>query len=231
MSSLRIATWNIRKSVGLDRRRDPRRILEGIAAFAADIVVLQEADRRLPPRPSSLPIEIIAETTGLRPVAVPGEVSLGHHGNAILLAPSLAVVDAVPLDLPGLEPRGALIVRVTRAQMDLDLAAVHLGLTRRFRVRQLEAIAGAMADLGSRNAVIAGDFNEWLAGRPFPPLEAGFKVHSPGPTFHTARPVAPLDRIATSPGLRVTKITRVQTPLTRVASDHLPVVADIEVVA
>ena len=44
---MRIVSYNIRKAVGLDRRRDPERILAILREVDADIVVLQEADRRL----------------------------------------------------------------------------------------------------------------------------------------------------------------------------------------
>ena len=47
---LRLASYNIRKCIGLDRRRDPGRILRVINGLEADVVVLQEADRRMGPR-------------------------------------------------------------------------------------------------------------------------------------------------------------------------------------
>lgn len=231
MSSFRIATWNIRKCIGLDRRRDPGRVLRVIAGLQADIVVLQEADRRLPPRPAALPPDLIARETGLTPVAVADTPSLGHHGNAILHGPALAVSKVEPLDLPGLEPRGALVVDIRRGSAEVSLAAVHLGLTRGFRLKQLEAVAARLQVRPSRHALIAGDFNEWSPVRALTPLAEGYEVHSPGPTFHSARPIAPLDRIAVTPGLRVRRVEVVQTPDTRMASDHLPVVAEIEVEA
>ncbi|MGB0968912.1 MAG: endonuclease/exonuclease/phosphatase family protein, partial [Halocynthiibacter sp.] len=53
--SLRIASYNIRKCIGLDRRRDPHRTAGVIQALRADIVLLQEADKRLGARPAALP--------------------------------------------------------------------------------------------------------------------------------------------------------------------------------
>ena len=65
MTALRIASYNIRKCVGLDRRRDPERVLGVIAGLGADIVALQEADRRLGARPSTLDPARIGAVTGL----------------------------------------------------------------------------------------------------------------------------------------------------------------------
>ena len=81
--SFRIATYNLQKCVGLDMRRRPDRSLSVIAALDADLVVLQEADKRLPPRPAALPHDM-AEQDGWRilPFGAPGG-SLGlarqHH--------------------------------------------------------------------------------------------------------------------------------------------------------
>ena len=222
MIELTVATWNIRKCVGLDRRRDPARIAEGIAALGADVVALQEADKRLGDRPAALSEADIAAGTDLRAVEIPGSGrSLGFHGNAVLVAPHVTVEAVKALDLPGLEPRGALVVGLSVAGRRLALAAVHLGLTRAFRRRQLEEIVARLPE-GPESTIILGDFNEWRGETGLEPL-VGFDVHAPGPTFHSARPVAPLDRLATRGGLSVGAVEVVRTPLTRMASDHLPV--------
>ena len=86
--SLRIVSYNIRKALGTDRRRDPERIMRIIRSLHADVVVLQEADRRRAPRPSALPLDRVEEITGMRPVPTPSDVSIGWHGNAVLVRPS-----------------------------------------------------------------------------------------------------------------------------------------------
>ena len=73
---LRIASYNMRKAMGTDRKRDPARILRVIQTLAADIVVLQEADMRLGHRPSALPMDQVTAQTGL--IAVPVPLSLIH---------------------------------------------------------------------------------------------------------------------------------------------------------
>lgn len=227
MTTLRLASWNIRKCIGLDRRRDPERVLQGIASLKADILALQEADRRLGRRPSALPREAIGARTGLAPVETgTRSVSLGWHGNALLLAPDFEAAAVHRLELPGLEPRGALAVDVEgRAQ--LRVVAVHLGLRRVNRAQQLATILGWMRRQPPRPTAIIGDFNEWSPSAGLDALE-GFALHSPGLTFHAARPVAPLDRIAVTQEIAVARAEVHQGAEVRRASDHLPITADIK---
>jgi endonuclease/exonuclease/phosphatase family metal-dependent hydrolase len=231
MTSLRVASYNIRKCMGLDRRRDPDRVLSVIAALGADAVVLQEADRRLGERPATLERDRIAAVTGLAAVDLAANgVSLGWHGNAVLLHPDIRVEAIRRLDLPGLEPRGAVLVHAVREGCAFRVIAVHLGLTRAYRRRQLNAIvkaAGATeADLPT---VILGDFNEWRTDRGLEPLEPGFTVHAPGLSFHAARPVAALDRIAVTRGVTLEDAGVHRSAAARLASDHLPVWADLRI--
>ncbi len=227
-SRVRLASYNIRKCVGTDRRRDPGRVLSVLAGLEADVVALQEADLRLGQRHAALDAEEIAEVTGLVPVAMDhSAVSLGWHGNAVLVAEGIEVEAVKALPLPGLEPRGALQVDLSRDGQALRLVAVHLGLRRRDRARQIAAILRALDALPPRPTVIAGDYNEWSPRKGLAGLEETFTVHAPGATFHARIPVAPLDRIALSDSLRLHEAGVVETELTRRASDHLPIWAEI----
>lgn len=231
MNDLRLASWNVRKCVGLDRKRDPLRIVNGLNALDADVVVLQETDRRLGRRPAALPQWMIEGESDFSPVAVGrSEVSLGWHGNAVLLGPNARCARVDVMDLPGLEPRGAVIADIERGDLRLRIVAVHLGLMTRSRVQQYHAIREKLADLEARPTVIIGDFNEWGNGRGFPGLP-DFEVHAPGATFHASRPVAALDRIALSDAITLEDAAVVETPLTKVASDHLPITARVSVAA
>lgn len=224
--TLRLATWNIRKCVGLDRRRDPHRVARTIAKLEADVMVLQEADKRLGSRPAALTREIVESETGLLPANAGGhEASIGFHGNAVLLAPDLHVEDRFCVHLPGIEPRGALILDIAGAAK-LRVVAVHLGLLRSSRRAQLTTIRERLAAMSDRPTVILGDFNEWSKRRGLEPL-IGFNVHAPGRSFHAARPVAALDRIAIDDGFTLRDAAVVETRETRIASDHLPVWADL----
>lgn len=228
---LQLATWNIRKCIGLDRRRDPHRTARVIAGFKADIVALQEADRRLGHRPAALKRDIVETETGMTVAEAGGfEPSIGWHGNAVLLSPEIAVRDRHNLHLPGLEPRGALILDLQVRARPLRIVAVHLGFARRYRRMQLATIRAALSDLSPCPTAILGDFNEWSPRRGLETLSE-FDVFSPGPSFHSSRPIAPLDRIALGGGLRMIGGSVIGDREARIASDHLPVAATVELSA
>lgn len=229
LDTLRIASYNIRKAVGTDRRRHPHRVLDVIAALEADIMLLQEADRRLPPRPSALPMNDITRETGLIPVRPRhNEVSLGWHGNALLLRPEITVAGLRHLDLPGLEPRGALIADLETRLGALRAIGVHLGLLRASRRAQLSAILSELSEAsGQQPTVIGGDFNERSQRVGLGRLVPQFEIVGPGKTFHARRPMAALDRIAVTPQLRVVAHGLSMHPQAAFASDHLPIWADL----
>ncbi|UWQ15480.1 endonuclease/exonuclease/phosphatase family protein [Aliiroseovarius sp. M344] len=223
---LKLVTYNMRKAIGLDRRRDPHRILDVINHLDADVVVLQEADRRLGPRPTALPRRLLSDETDF--VVVPFDssgVSLGSHGNAILVRKGLTFHAAEQLELPGLEPRGAVAVEIDGR---LKLVGTHLGLLRPYRHQQMRQLAQKLA-ISPLPTAILGDFNEWSPKRGFEPLEHHFDIISPGRSFHASRPVAALDRIALSQGIELRDAGVDQSPLAKVASDHLPVWAKVHV--
>jgi endonuclease/exonuclease/phosphatase family metal-dependent hydrolase len=225
---LRVATWNIRKCIGLDRRRDPHRTARVIAGLGAEIVAIQEADKRLGRRPAALSADLVRQETGLEAVEAGGhEPSLGWHGNAVLLGRDWQVQDRVNLHLPGIEPRGALILDLASRGRAIRIVAVHLGFVRQYRRRQLALIRARLDAMPDRPTVILGDFNEWSNNQGMEPL-TGFEVHAPGRTFHAARPVAALDRIALRGGLTLRRAGVERTRETRVASDHLPVWAEVD---
>ena len=215
------------KAVGGDMRRDPGRVLAVLASLAPDVAVLQEVDRRLGPRPAVLPRAMIEEH-GLTPapVAVPGGVSLGWHGNAVLLGPRVAARGAERLTLPGVEPRGAVLAHLHAAGRPLRVVGTHLGLTRAARRGQLAVIAARLSD-GEAPALIAGDMNEWTGARGLEAL-SGFEVIAPGPSFPARRPLLALDRVALGPGLRLSATGVASGTLARIASDHLPVWVDLD---
>jgi len=224
---IRIASYNLQKCVGLDLRRRPDRILNVIADIAAQVVVLQEADKRLAPRMAALPHEM-AEAEGWQVVEFgqPGG-SLGWHGNAMLLRPGLRVIETQHIELPGLEPRGAV-----RADLDTDLGplrvvGLHLGLVRRYRLLQVAAIMRALARLAPCPTVLAGDFNDWRGGAALDAAAKGVGFVTTGPSFPAPRPVARLDRLALSPDLEALATGVHRARPARVASDHLPVWADV----
>jgi endonuclease/exonuclease/phosphatase family metal-dependent hydrolase len=219
----RIASYNIRKARGLDGRRDPGRIIDVINETSADIVVLQEADRRLGNRPSALPTSLIAAATDfeLAPLSK-NDVSIGWHGNAVLVRRGIAISDASHIALPGAEPRGAVTVTLASG---LTIVGVHLGLLRSSRRKQLQEVVRHVSGVGP--SVVVGDMNEWSQSRGLEALHADYRVHSPGKSFHAARPIAALDRIAVSRGLNLKDAGVIENARSKRASDHLPIWAEI----
>ncbi len=228
---LRIASYNIRAGLGTDLRRDPARTLATIAALKAQIVVLQEADFRLGHRPSALPRHQIGDT-GLAPVDFGGHPdSLGWHGIAMLATPDVEISDQTHIDLPGLEPRGAIIADAQTAIGPVRIVGVHLGLLRYNRRRQLDHLRHSLADKDPRPTLILGDFNEWSVKRGLGRLARDYRIVTPGRSFPARRPLLPLDRIAHSPDLDLTPLTLPPMPKGPHASDHRPILAHVVPIA
>jgi endonuclease/exonuclease/phosphatase family metal-dependent hydrolase len=222
---MRLASYNIRKAVGLDRRRDPARILDVVNHIGADVIVLQEADKRLGPRPTALPRQMIADHTDYVPVALAmNDVSIGWHGNAILVRKGIVVSDPQRIILPGLEPRGAVSAVIDSR---IRIVGVHLGLMRRNRHGQLRSIRKALEHCTHPTAVL-GDFNEWSPHAGLEEFQDHFHMVTPGKSFHASRPVAALDRVGLSPGIEIRTGGVIETQLSKVASDHLPVWVEID---
>ncbi len=225
---IRVASYNIRKGVGLDWHRTPERVLAVIAELAADVVALQEADRRFGTRQRAIPGEML-EQSGLKlvPLAERGE-SMGWHGNAILVRSGIAVLQVSRLNLPYFEPRGAVSVSLSHGGEGFRVVGVHLGLSRRHRRQQILHILRHLDDNDDTPAIILGDFNEWR-GHAVTAADFGdgHALHMPGHTFHARRPSASLDRIVTRGAVSVLATGVNKSDLARRASDHLPIWADV----
>lgn len=231
---LLFASYNIHKAVGRDRRFDPDRIIAVLKEIDADVVALQEADQRFGARAGLLELETLMRETGLTPVKVhESGPRHGWHGNVVLIRRGGATA-TTQIVLPGLEPRGALIVDLDLPCGCVRVVAAHLGLLRRSRSRQIEKLMTAAHDGDERPIVLMGDFNEWRVGRRsslqglaphFGPVQASV------PSFPARFPVLALDRIVTYPPELIATVSVHDTPLARVASDHLPIKARIELPA
>lgn len=228
---IRVASYNIRKALGTDRRRSPDRIIHVLNEIDADIVALQEADRRFGARQSVLPLALLHEHSDLRPVTFGiRDGGLGWHGNAILVRKAATIDHCEPVHLPALEPRGAVIADVTVGGVSLRIAGMHLDLSGLWRRRQARALIHHLDLLtDKRPSVLMGDTNEWSrAGGCLRDFAKCYNFAQTGRSFHARRPVAALDRIMASEGLRIESAGVHATPTSRKASDHLPVWAEIE---
>ncbi|MEM8631969.1 MAG: endonuclease/exonuclease/phosphatase family protein [Pseudomonadota bacterium] len=226
--SVRLVSYNIRKALGLDMKRAPGRILDIVNRLDGDIVLLQEADRRFGNRPAALPHDLVEKGSDYTVVPLAtNDVSLGWHGNAVLVRKGLGVLGTGRIELPGLEPRGAVLATVETGDGPLTVVGAHLGLLRSYRRRQVRAILSSLGEDPRDGAIIAGDFNEWSETEGLGTLARSHDLITPGKTFHARRPMAALDRIALAPGYELRDTGVAETNATRIASDHLPIWADI----
>jgi endonuclease/exonuclease/phosphatase family metal-dependent hydrolase len=243
--TITVASYNMRKAIGLDRRRDPHRVLEVLREIDADIIALQEADKRFGGRGSAVPHELIDSHGMYKPVHLGvrhrrvfdkarkhtdrllkvNTRNIGWHGNAILVKRHVGVIDCAALELPMLEPRGAVMAELLIGDTALRVIGMHLDLSGLWRRRQMRAIVQAIAARPQKMpTVLMGDTNEWReAAGCLSELEPDFHVAPTGPSFHARHPVAALDRIVVHKDLTIESAGVHMSPAARRASDHLPI--------
>lgn len=221
--SVTVASYNIRKAVGADMRRRPLRILDVLQETGARIAVIQEADRRFGARATALPVSELAERGwrhvpfGMKPAAI------GWHGNAVLVGEGIEILSHNRLELPVLEPRGAVLARLQVDGAPLRIVGMHLDLSGLWRRRQARAILEQLAVEPDVPTLLMGDMNEWRAAAGcLADFAATHKLVLTGPSFPARAPVARLDRIFASNDLPIEDSGVHQSPLSKVASDHLP---------
>ncbi|WMT85880.1 endonuclease/exonuclease/phosphatase family protein [Pelagibacterium sp. 26DY04] len=227
-----IASYNIRKSVGTDWRRDPGRILDILNEVNADVVALQEVDRRFGSRSASLSPEMIVERTDYEAISFGvREQSLGWHGNTILYRRGITVLDTMTLTLPALEPRGAVLADLQIGAERLRVIGLHLGLVDLWRRRQAQSVLNQLDVLDEAlPTVIMGDLNQWTTeGGCLSHFAENHRVIAPGPSFHSSRPMLNFDRIITTMDIEVAASGVHTSEMARKGSDHLPVWARIRI--
>jgi endonuclease/exonuclease/phosphatase family metal-dependent hydrolase len=227
---LTFASYNIHKCIGTDGRFDPERVAAVIAEIGADVIALQEADKRFGDREGLLDLKAIARETGLEPVPMATRRN-GHgwHGNLVLVRSALAR-HVHQIRLPGLEPRGAVVADLDLNGQPVRVVGAHLGLLRQSRLLQVEALLIHAGQAADRPTILMGDMNEWrVQGRSSLGLFApGFGPVNRGvPSFPSYFPVLALDRILARPHHILDRVERHDTPLARQASDHLPIKAQV----
>ena len=247
--SITLASYNMHKAVGLDGRRDPQRILRVLQEIDADIVALQEADKRIGGRGSTVPHELIDSHGMYKPVHFGvrhrrmlekarkhtdrllriNTRNIGWHGNAILVKRHIGVLACAVLDLSMLEPRGAVMAELLVGDRPLRVVGMHLDLSGLWRRRQMRAILESIERRPQKMpTVLMGDTNEWrtIAGC-LNDLEPEFHIAPTGPSFHARHPVAPLDRIIVHSELNIEAAGVHMSAVARRASDHLPIWARV----
>lgn len=229
--SVKVASYNMRKGLGTDRRRNPERIVDVLREVDADIVALQEADRRFGTRQAVIGDHLLDDHSDWKSVGFGVRTgSMGWHGNAILVRKAARVVDCEVIHLPALEPRGAVMVDIALPHGMVRVVGMHLDLSGLWRRRQAAAI---LSHLDRRTmpcpTILMGDLNEWSARlgclRDF---GHAYAFAETGPSFHARRPVARLDKIMVSRELRIAGCGVHTSATARKASDHLPIWATVE---
>ncbi|OZA94489.1 endonuclease/exonuclease/phosphatase family protein [Altererythrobacter sp. H2] len=227
---LKFASYNIHKAVGTDGRRDADRIITVLREIDADVIALQEADLRIGDRASVLERAAIDDTPW-KPVEVARRPrSLGWHGNAILVRRGIEVIEAEPVVLPMLEPRGAARADLLVEGVRMRVVGTHLDLSGLRRRDQIRSILDHVTCCGPGcPTVVMGDFNQWgVRSGAMGEFGSGWHLLDTGRSFPSRQPLAPLDRIVTSPEWTCHEKGVHHSARAAQASDHLPVVAELE---
>jgi endonuclease/exonuclease/phosphatase family metal-dependent hydrolase len=255
---MRVVSWNVHGCVGVDRRFDPVRTARALAALAPDVALLQEVGDSRGVHPPVDQATTIADELGLTcalGITMPREPY--GYGNATLSRFPVLDSETFDLSVRGREPRACLRVVVGRDELKLVTVNVHLGLGASERRRQLRLLVDAplVGALGPPPRgwlrrrpvgdggrvvplVLGGDFNDFPPG----PVSRTFGARlvdvgaGPAPffwrrTFPSWRPLLRLDRVYVSRAVRVVGWRVDHSAAVRAASDHLPLVVDVEVAA
>lgn len=225
---LRVASYNIHRCVGRDRKMNVDRVAQVILELGCDLVGLQEVDNLSDGRHDSMQLDYLAQATAMTPVA--GNTIVHHEGsfgNALLSRYPVVAIRRHDFSYLSREPRGALEVDIAVGEKLVSVVVTHLGLRpieRRFQVRQM---LGVLREIpAERMTVVLGDINEWLPmGRPLRWLH-GMLGHSPAErSFPAGLPLFALDRVWVRPRRSLLAFATHPSHAARVASDHLPVKA------
>lgn len=221
--TLALATYNIHRCVGRDRRRDAGRLLSVLRGLQAPIIALQEVETLVGRGPEHDQFVYLADGLGMHAIAGPAMYrSDSAYGNALLSAFPVRAVRRHDLSIGGREPRGAVEVELLVHGEVLRVITTHLGLSGPERLRQCARLAGILAARADIPAVLLGDFNEWVPfARSLNLLRRHACDHSRR-TFPSAAPLLALDRVFVTDGLCVQSVRAVSEGAAARASDHLP---------
>ncbi len=205
----------------------PQRIVDVVKEAGADIVALQE----VPLGGGGFPdvLHMLQDATGFEGAEGPTfKVGERIFGNAVLSRYPILATRSVDLSVGKHEPRGALDADVSCHGHPLRVVATHLGLRPAERRSQIQRLLQTF-DTDQMPVILLGDINEWFVwGRPLRWLVSHFESVPAPRTFPSRWPLFALDRIWIRPRHRLVHVDVHATPLARVASDHLPLIAHID---
>ena len=236
---LRVATYNVHRCRGLDRRIRPARIVRVLRELDADIIALQEVWSQEGPSPEADQVRFIAEELGLNSSLGENRRLRGAaYGNVVLSRFPVNLARNYDITVKGCERRGCLRVDICLNDSEvLHIFNVHLGtalLERRAQGRKLIAADILSNDELQGPRVVLGDFNEWTRGLVSRLMTAHFE--SPDIRRHLRRsrtypgvlPFMHLDHIYFDRHLILEKLILHRSRTALMASDHLPLVADFD---
>ncbi|WP_454766549.1 endonuclease/exonuclease/phosphatase family protein [Cupriavidus campinensis] len=234
-ADIAVASYNIHGGVGTDGHFVPNRIAAVLGELSADLIALQEVETR------ATGFDMLGFLAGhSRLHAIPGPTLVhedGDYGNALLTRYRPLHVRHIDLSVRGHEPRGAIDAvlacdAIEHGTFAMRVIATHLGLRPSERRWQVRRLLTALADAPAQPTVLLGDVNEWfLWGRPLRWLHAYFERTPHVSTFPSRWPLLALDRIWTSPRAHLVSVASHRSALARLASDHLPLLAQMRLTA
>jgi len=243
---IRLLTWNIHKCIGgLDRRYDPERIRETIAHYGPDVALLQEVDNAVKRSNKDRQVDLLGELLGMRHRSYFPNVAIrtgGEYGNAILSRFPLTDTQNIDLSIKYKKKRSVLHGRY-RVRLNghrgkhtrtLHIYNMHLGLSGAERKVQLRKFLESHPFNGLHERtpiVVAGDLNDvWGTLGPKLLEPAGFRgIGRVLRTFPAYAPVRALDSVYVRGQVKIVKVFRAKVQVARRASDHLPLIADLEI--
>lgn len=240
--SLRVMTYNIHSCVGTDGKVRVERIARVINQYDPDLLALQEVDCNRRRTRHHDQARLIADQLKMTHVFhALFEEERERYGIAVFSRFPFEVVqsgfltEANPRLL--LEARGAIWVKAEAGGKTFHFVNTHFGLGKDERNRQADELLGPRW-LGqvpeSEPLILCGDFNSTGKSAPYRKLRARFRDaqheaegHEPLPTFSSMLPLMRIDHVLLSSHFRVNSVERPVTTASRVASDHLPLGAEL----